>query len=204
MSKILTSVLAAAAMSLPALAMAADYQIDTSHSNASFKVRHMMVSTVQGEFGKLTGTASYDPKNPEKIAIDAVIDATTINTREPKRDAHLKSPDFFDVEKHPTLTFKSKSAKAKGPGKLEVTGDLTMHGVTKPVTFLVEGLDQEVTDPWGGSRLGGTATTKINRKDFGLNWNKALEAGGVMVSDEVSITVDVELVKQAPAKSAEK
>ncbi|HWV39314.1 MAG TPA: YceI family protein [Vulgatibacter sp.] len=181
----------------PALSFAAPYQIDPSHSNAHFKVRHMMVTTVRGEFTKLAGTVQFDPAKPEAVAIDATIDATTIDTREPKRDDHLKSPDFFDVAKHPTITFKSKSAKSKGKGKLAVTGDLTMRGVTKEVVLGVEGLDAEVKDPWGNMRIGAVATTKVNRKDFGLNWNQALEAGGVLVGDEVDIVIDVELIKQA-------
>lgn len=188
---------AAAAMAFPAISMAATWQVDPSHSAAQFSVRHLMVSKVRGEFGKMAGTVVYDAKNPEKISIDATVDVASVNTRDEKRDEHLRSPDFFDVAKHPTMTFKSKSAKSKGKGKLDVTGDLTIRGVTKQVVFAVEGLDTEVTDPWGNVRLGGVATTKINRKDFGVSWNQALDAGGVMVGDEVEITVDVELIKQA-------
>ncbi|WP_240475380.1 YceI family protein [Vulgatibacter incomptus] len=184
------------------MSTAASYQIDPTHSTAQFKVRHMMVSHVRGEFTALSGTIQFDKNAPEKIAIDATVDATTINTRDAKRDGHLKSADFFDVEKFPSLTFKSKSAKAAGPNKLEVLGDLTMHGVTKTVTLVVEGLENEVKDPWGGVRMGATGTTKVNRKDFGLNWNAALEAGGVMVGDDVTITIDVELVKQAESSAA--
>lgn len=182
--------------------MAANWQIDPSHSSASFSVRHLMVTKVRGEFGKLAGTVAYDAKAPEKIAIDANIDASTVNTREAKRDEHLRSPDFFDVAKHPNMTFKSKSAKAKGKGKLDVTGDLTIRGVTKQVVLEIEGLDSEVKDPWGNMRVGAVGTTKINRKDFGLTWNQALEAGGVLVGDDVEVTVDVSLVKQAE-KAAE-
>jgi polyisoprenoid-binding protein YceI len=177
--------------------MAANWQIDPSHSAAQFSVRHLMVTKVRGEFGKMAGTVQYDAKAPEKMAIDATIDVASINTREAKRDDHLRSPDFFDVAKFPSMTFKSKSAKAKGKGKLDVTGDLTIRGVTKQVVLAVEGLDSEVKDPWGNSRTGAVGTTKINRKDFGLTWNQALETGGVMVGDEVEITVDVSLIKQA-------
>lgn len=181
----------------------ADFSIDSSHSSAQFKVKHMMISTVRGEFSGVTGKVNYDAAAPEKIAIEASIDAKTVNTREAKRDEHLRSGDFFEVEKHPAITFKSKSAKATGKGKLDVSGDLTIRGVTKPVVLEVEGLDSEVKDPWGNTRIGATGTTSINRKDFGLNWNTVLEAGGVMVSDKVDITIDVSLVKAAPA-SAEK
>lgn len=203
MSRLLATLAAAAlTVGVPTLSMAApaEFSIDSAHSSAHFKVRHMMVSTVRGEFSNLKGKVNYDSKAPEKIAIEATIDATTISTREEKRDAHLKSADFFEVEKHPTITFKSKSAKAAGKGKLNVTGDLTMRGVTKEVVLAVEGLDQEVQDPWGNTRIGATGTTKVNRKDFGLNWNQVLEAGGVVVGDEVEISVDVELIKAAPAK----
>lgn len=202
MTRTLTGIFAAAALSVPALAGAADWKIDSSHTNAHFKVRHMMVSSVRGEFGTTSGTVQFDPKAPEKTVIDAVIDASTINTREAKRDDHLRSPDFFDVANHPNLTFKSKKTKAKGKGKYEVTGDLTIRGVTKEVKLAVEGLDKEVKNPWGQTLVGAVAKTKINRKDFGLTWNQALETGGLLVGEEVEITIDVELVKQAPAEAA--
>ncbi len=202
MKKHALSLLAAFAVAIPGAAFAADYTIDASHSSADFAVRHLMVSKVRGTFNKLAGTVSYDPKNPEKIVIEATIDAASIDTREPKRDEHLRSADFFDVEKHPTITFKSKKAKARGKGKLDVTGDLTIRGVTKEVVLSVEGLDQEVKDPWGNVRRGAQATAEINRKDFGLTWNQALEAGGVMVGDKVEISIDVELIRQA-AKEGE-
>jgi len=197
MTKFAKTLLAAIAVVLPGSAFAADYVIDPSHSTVGFTVRHLMVTKVRGTFEKVSGTVKYDPKAPEKIAIEATIDAASIDTREPKRDDHLRGPDFFDVEKYPTLTFKSKKAKAKGKGKLEVVGDLTIRGVTKEVTLLVEGLDQEIKDPWGNVRRGATATTKINRKDFGLTWNQVLETGGVMVGDDVDIQIDVELIQQA-------
>jgi len=141
----------------------------------------------------------YDDKNPAAIRIEAVIDAASINTGEPKRDEHLKSPDFFDVAKFPNITFRSKSAR-KTAGGLAVTGDLTIHGVTREVVLNVEGPTPEVKDPWGNIRRGATATTKINRKDFGLTWNAVLETGGVVVGDEVSITIDVEAVRAAEKK----
>lgn len=197
MRKFGMSLAAAFAVALPGAAFAADYAIDASHSSADFSVRHLMVTKVRGTFNKLAGTVKFDPKAPEKMVIEATIDAASIDTREAKRDEHLRSPDFFDVANHPKLTFKSKSVKAKGKGKFDVKGDLTIRGVTKEVVLDVEGLDQEVKDPWGNTRLGASAKTKINRKDFGLTWNQALEAGGVMVGDEVEISLDVELIRQA-------
>lgn len=173
---------------------AAEYKIDSAHSRAHFTVRHMMVSNVRGEFSKVTGTIVYDEKNPAATVIDATIDATTINTSEPRRDAHLKSPDFFDVAKFPVMTFKSKSVQAT-PDGLAVTGDLTLHGVTRQVVLNVEKPSAELKDQKGGGRRGATATTKINRKDYGLTWNRAIEAGGVAVGEEVSITIDIEATR---------
>jgi polyisoprenoid-binding protein YceI len=180
-------------------ALAQSYTIDGAHSKAQFSVRHMMVSNVRGEFTKMKGSVVYDEKNPAAIKIDATIDAASINTGEPKRDEHLKSPDFFDAAKYPTITFRSKSARKTANG-LAVTGDLTIHGVTKEVVLQVEGPSPEVRDPWGNLRRGATATTKINRKDFGLTWNAALETGGVVVGEEVSITIDVEAMRPADKK----
>lgn len=196
MSRMIPSLLAAAAMALPSMAFAADWNVDDSHSSAQFKVRHLMVSTVRGEFGKVSGTVQYDAKAPEKMVIEATIDASSINTRNKDRDDHLRGADFFDVAKFPTLTFKSTSAKKLAKDKFAVTGNLTMKGVTKPVTLEVVGLDKEVTDPWGNTRVGASATGKINRKDWGLGWNQALEAGGVMVGDEVELVIDAELIKK--------
>jgi polyisoprenoid-binding protein YceI len=185
-----------AGLLLAGRAHAAAWEIDSSHSSAQFSVRHLMVSNVRGEFGKVTGTVDFDAKDPSKAKVEATIDAGTINTREQKRDEHLKSPDFFDVAKYPTITFKSKKVVAAGAGKLKVTGDLTIHGVTKEVTLDVEGPAMETKDPWGNQRTGAQATTKINRKDFGLKWNKVLDGGGVAVGDEVTITIDVEMTKK--------
>ena len=170
--------------------------IDASHSNASFSVKHMMITNVRGEFTKLEGKVSWDPTKPEATKIEAMIDVASINTREEKRDGHLKSPDFFDVEKFPQITFKSKSVKAKGAEELSVTGDLSIHGVSKEVVLDVEGPSAPSTDPFGNVRVGATATTKIKREDFGLVWNAALEAGGVLVGNEVKITIDISLIKQ--------
>jgi polyisoprenoid-binding protein YceI len=177
------------------------YEIDSSHSSAQFSVKHLMISNVKGEFTKVTGTFVYDPKNVSASQIDATIDVNTINTRDAKRDAHLKNPDFFDAAKYPTLTFKSKQVWKSG-SKLQAKGDLTMHGVTKEIVLDIEGPTAETKDPWGNVRVGATATAKINRKDWGLNWNKALETGGVMVGEEVILTIDIEGVRKSPAKAS--
>jgi polyisoprenoid-binding protein YceI len=179
-------------------AMAATYNIDSAHSSAGFSVRHMMVSNVKGEFSKVAGTIVLDEKDVTKSQIDATIDATTISTHEDKRDAHLKSPDFFDVAKFPTITFKSTKLVKTGAHTLKATGDLTMHGVTKPVTLDVDYTDKDLKDPYGMLRRGASATGKLSRKDFGLTWNKALEAGGVAVSDEVTLSIDVEMTQATP------
>jgi len=171
------------------------YQIDSAHSAAQFSVRHLMISNVRGEFSKVTGTVVFDPHNLDASKIDATIDATTINTREPNRDAHLKSPDFFDTENFPTLSFKSTQVRKSGDN-LQVKGDLTMHGVTREVVLDVDGPTPEVKDPWGNIRIGATATTKINRKEWGLGWNQVLEAGGFAVGEQVTITLDIEATKK--------
>ena len=174
---------------------AATWNIDSSHSSAQFKVKHLMVSNVKGEFAGITGSLQFDPENLVHSRIEATIDSRTINTRDEKRDAHLRSPDFFDVERFPTLSFRSGRVSQKPDGELAVGGDLTIHGVTRPVVFAVEGPSAPTRDPWGGTRIGLTATTRINRKDFGLTWNAALEAGGVVVGEEVTITLEVEFIK---------
>jgi polyisoprenoid-binding protein YceI len=171
------------------------WNIDRAHSSAQFKVKHMMISNVKGEFTSITGKLQLNEEDITKSRVEASIDAASINTREPQRDTHLKSADFLDVEKYSTLTFKSTAVQAKGNGELAVTGDLTIHGVTRPVTFEVEEPSAAVKDPWGGTRLGLSATTKISRKDFGLTWNATLETGGFLVGDEIAITLDVEFVK---------
>jgi polyisoprenoid-binding protein YceI len=196
------AIAAAALLSLPATAAPSQWTIDAHHSSAQFAVKHLMISTVRGQFHGITGTILWDDKDITKSTVEATIDATTINTNEPKRDEHLKSADFFDVAKYPTITFKSTSVKQAGEGKLEVAGNLTMHGVTKPVTLAVEGPAKESKDPWGNIKTGATATTKLNRKDFGLGWNKALETGGVVVSDEVAITIELEMNKKVAAPAA--
>jgi polyisoprenoid-binding protein YceI len=170
------------------------YTIDPAHSTAGFKVRHLMVSNVRGEFSGVSGTVVYDPADPRNSKIDARIDASTIHTRDEQRDTHLKSADFLDVEKFPAITF--VSTKIDGAGSdWKVTGDLTIHGVTRPVTLEVEGLAPEAKDPWGNTKTGASASTKISRKDFGMEFNMVLETGGVMVGDEIAITLELELLR---------
>ena len=171
------------------------WTIDPVHSIAEFKVKHMMISNVKGQFTGLTGVLNLDPDDLLSSKVEAKIDASSINTRDAQRDAHLKSPDFFDVEKFPTLSFKSGQVSRSGVAELAVDGDLSIHGVTRKVTFAVEGPTAPAKDPWGNTRLGLSATTRINRKDFGLNWNAALETGGILVGDEVTITLDLQFVK---------
>jgi len=176
-----------------AFAQVETWNIDPAHSAAQFAVRHMGISTVRGEFRKVSGSAGYDPGNPGKTTIEAIIDATTVDTRVDMRDKDLRSPNFLDVEKFPTITFKSKRTESAGAGKLKVTGDLTIHGVTKEVILDLEGPTAPVKDPRGNFHMGASATTTISRKDFGVNG-----APG-MVGDEITITIDTELVKSSPA-----
>ena len=175
----------------------ATWNLDPVHSVAEFKVKHMMISNVKGQFTGISGLLTLDEADIANSRIEATIDATSINTREPQRDAHLKSADFFDVEKYPSLVFRSTAVKRTGDEELAVTGDLTIHGVTKQVVFSVDGPAPQAKDPWGNTRIGLSATTKINRKDFGLTWNAALETGGILVGEEVTITLDVQFVKAA-------
>ncbi len=176
--------------------MSQTFQIDPSHSSANFSIKHMMIAKVHGGFEKMSGKLVYDATNPSKSSIEVAIETASINTREAQRDTHLKSADFFDVEKYPTITFKSTRVEGAA-GNLKVIGDLTIHGVTKSVTLEVEGPSDEMKDPWGNVKIGASAKTMIKRKDFGLTWNAALETGGLLVGDDVTITLDVQFVKQA-------
>lgn len=171
------------------------WAIDPAHSVAEFKVKHMMISNVKGQFSGVSGTLEHHEGDVTKSKIDVTIDAASVNTRDAQRDAHLKSADFFEVEKFPTLSFKSTRVIPKNQDELAVEGELTIHGVTQTVRFAVEGPTAPAKDPWGNTRIGVSATTKINRKDFGLTWNTALQAGGILVGEEVTITLDVQFVK---------
>jgi polyisoprenoid-binding protein YceI len=198
MKRIITAISTIIALSLPVLAFATTWNIDPDHSNLGFKVRHLMVSNVKGSFEKNSGVVEINDKDITKSKVEVTIDTASINTNVQKRDEHLRSADFFDVAKFPTMTFVSKKVAKAGKDKLKVTGDLTLHGVTKEVVLDVEGPSKESKDPWGNIRRGATATTKINRKDFGLVWNKALETGGVAVGEEVSIILEIEMIKAQP------
>jgi len=194
MARFLYIVVTALAMAASAAAQAGTWQIDPNHSAAQFSVRHLGVSTVRGAFTKVSGTANYDPSDPSKTTLEATIDANSVDTRVDMRDNDLRSPNFFDVQKYPTITFKSKQVKAVGTGKLQMTGDLTIHGVTKEVVLDVDGPSAPMPDPMhmGKQRIGASATTKVNRKDFGVNGAPS------MVGDDITITIDAELFQTQP------
>jgi polyisoprenoid-binding protein YceI len=192
MSRFLFTLITAVALAATAVAQAGTWQIDPKHTAAQFSVKHLGVSTVRGAFSKVTGSVTHDPADPSKDSLEATIDASSVDTRVEMRDNDLKSPHFFDVQKYPTITFKSKSVKSAGSGKLQMTGDLTMHGVTKEVVLDVDGPSAPIKDPMGpGQRIGASASTKIIRQDFGI-----AGAPGI-VSDEVTITIDAELTQAA-------
>lgn len=171
------------------------YQIDSKHSAVRFKVRHMMIASVGGEFNSVSGTVDFDPAKPEQSKIDATIDVNSLHTGDPQRDGHIKGADFFDAATYPTITFRSTKVAAAGSG-YKVTGNLTLHGVTKEVTLNVDAVSPEITDPWGLQRRGLSATTTINRKDFGMGWNAEV-SGGVMLSDNIEIVMDLEKTRAA-------
>ena len=180
---------------------ASTWNIDPSHSAIHFSVRHMVVSKTRGRFGKFGGQLSFDPKNPAAASVQVTIDTASIDSADAQRDGHLRSADFFDVEKFPHATFKSTKVQDLGGDKYRVTGNLTVHGVTRPVV-LETSFEGSGKDPWGGERAGFSATTSIDRREFGLEWNTALETGGVLVGDKVELTLEVEAVKQAAAQAA--
>jgi len=197
MTRITLPAAVALVVAVASTSLAATFEIDPAHTSVQFAVRHLMVSTVRGTLGKVAGTLTLDEQDPTKSAV--VVNG--LDTREPKRDAHLKSPDFLDAAKYPTITFKSKRVTSAGAGKFQAVGDLTIRDVTREVTLDVEGAPQPFKDPFGNLKLGGSAHTKINRKDFGITWNKSLDGGGVLVGDDIDVTIDVELAqKSADAK----
>ena len=171
------------------------WKIDPAHSAVEFSVRHLMITTVRGRFTGVEGSVVNDAGDPSKSTVEVVIDAATIDTREPQRDAHLRSADFFDVEQFPTLTFRSTGVEGTLGESFKLEGDLTIHGVTRPVVLDVDA-EGQVKDAWGGLRSGFTATTKIKRSEFGLTWNQVLETGGIAVGDEIKISLDIEAIKQ--------
>ena len=180
---------------LPVLAQTSNWNIDPNHSTAQFTVRHMAISNVTGNFTKVTGTVVLNEKDITQSQVSATIDASSVDTRVAPRDADLRSPNFFDIQKYPTIEFKSKRVANNG-GKLQMIGDLTMHGTTREVTLDLDGPTPEITDSWGNGRRGFSATTTINRKDFGLVWNNMLKTGEAVVGDNVKIQIDVEMVKK--------
>jgi polyisoprenoid-binding protein YceI len=202
MKRFLALFLAAAAPAV-GLAETSSWNLDPAHSQTSFTVRHLVISNVRGEFQKFSGAVQLDDKDLSKSSVDVTLQAASIDTSNADRDKHLRSPDFLDAEKFPTIAFKSTKVEKAGDGKLKVTGDLTMKGVTKPVVLAVDGPTAEIKDPWGNARRGLSASTTINRKDWGLTWSKTVEAGPV-VGDEVKIQIEAELIKQPGAKTAAK
>ena len=183
-------------LAIPVFTHAATWQIDPEHSSFQFKIRHLTVSNVKGDFSKVKGIVAIDDQDITKLTVEVTLDAASINTGHAKRDEHLRSPDFFDVTQYPTITFVSKKVTKAGMNKLKVIGNLTIHGMTKEITVDVEGPSPEVKDPWGNFRRGATATANIDRRDFGLKWNKVLDSGGLVVGEEVNIYIEVELVRK--------
>jgi len=190
------TIVAAMILAIPYAAVASTWNIDPDHSNLGFKIKHLMVSNVKGNFDKYFGIVEINEKDITKSKVEVTIDTNSVNTNVKKRDDHLRSADFFDVAKYPTMIFVSKKVTVVGPDKLKVTGEFTLHGVTKEVVLDLEGPTAESKDPWGNTRKGATATTRINRKDYGLTWNQALETGGVLVGDDVELTLEVEMIKK--------
>lgn len=196
LSRIVVPATIAIGLSLPTSAANSTWQIDPQHSSAQFAVRHLGLSTVRGAFSKLSGAMLLDDQDITKSSVDVTIDVNTVDTREPDRDKDLRSERFFDVAHFPTMTFKSKKVEQVAPGKLRVMGDLTIRGTTKEVVLDVDGPTAPVKDPWGNQRLAVSATTKINRQDYGVKWNAKLDNGGVVVGDDVNITLDVEMIQK--------
>lgn len=196
--KTLLAAALSAILTIPAAAATSTWQIDPAHTAAGFAVKHLMISTVRGQFKGITGTVTWDDQDVSKSSVDVTIDANTVDTSEPMRDKDLKSEKFFDVAKYPTITFKSKKVEAVSAGKVKITGDLTIHGVTKEAVLDVEGPTAPVKDPWGNTRVAASATTKVNRQDYGVKWNANMDGGGVVVGDDVNITIDLEMTKKAP------
>ncbi len=182
--------------------MKATYKIDPAHSSAQFVVRHMMITNVRGGFSGVQGTIEYDSEHANESRVEVAIDASKINTLDEQRDAHLKSPEFLNVEQHPTITFKSTKIEPVGHNEWRITGDLTIHGVTKSVVLNAEGPTAEGKDPFGNTRIGASASTKIKRSDFGLTWNAAVETGGVLVGDELKIELEISAIRAGSAAAA--
>jgi polyisoprenoid-binding protein YceI len=196
MKRYITPMVALFFLVVPILSDAATWQMDPAHSSFQFKIRHLTVSNVKGDFNKVQGVAIINDQDLTHLKVEVAIDAASVNTGHAQRDEHLRGPDFFDVTKYPTITFISKKVIKADTNRLKVIGDLTLHGVTREITVDVEGPTPEVKDPWGNFRRGATATEKINRRDFGITWNKVLDTGGLVVGDEVNIYIEVELIRK--------
>jgi polyisoprenoid-binding protein YceI len=196
MKRSLTALIATLILIIPTFSAASNWQIDPDHSSIQFKIRHLTVSNVKGDFGKAKGVVTLDDKDITQLKVELIIDASSVNTNHAKRDEHLRGPDFFDVSKYPTLTFVSKKVIKTDANRLKVVGDLTIRGVAREITVDVEGPTPEVKDPGGNFRRGATGTARINRKDFGMTWNRTLDTGGLVVGDEVDIYVEVELLNK--------
>jgi polyisoprenoid-binding protein YceI len=196
MKRYITPMVALFFLVVPILSDAATWQMDPAHSSFQFKIRHLTVSNVKGDFNKVQGVAIINDQDITHLKVEVAIDAASVNTGHAQRDEHLRGPDFFDVTKYPTITFISKKVIKADTNRLKVIGDLTLHGVTREITVDVEGPTPEVKDPWGNFRRGATATEKINRRDFGITWNKVLDTGGLVVGDEVNIYIEVELIRK--------
>lgn len=199
-SRITMSAVLAAVLTLPAGAATTTWQIDPNHSSAQFAVKHLGLSTVRGAFTKVNGTVELDSSDLSKSSVNVTIDAASVDTRVEARDKDLRSDHFFDVEKYPTITFKSTKVEQVAPGQLKVTGDLTIHGTTKPAVLEVEGPTGPTKDPWGNQRMAASATTKVNRQDYNVKWNATMDNGGLVVGNDVAITIDVEMIPKAAAK----
>jgi polyisoprenoid-binding protein YceI len=196
MNRYITPMMALFFLVVPILSDAATWQMDPAHSSFQFKIRHLTVSNVKGDFSKFQGIAIIDDQNITQLKVEVAIDAASVNTGHAQRDEHLRGSDFFDITKYPTITFVSKKVIKTDANRFKVIGDLTLRGVTREITVDVEGPTPEVKDPWGNFRRGATGSTKINRRDFGITWNKVLDTGGLVVGDEVNITIEVELVRK--------
>jgi polyisoprenoid-binding protein YceI len=179
--------------------MKTTYTIDPAHSSANFSIRHLMISNVRGSFSNVQGTVVYDSDNPSNSSIEAEVDASTLSTGDAQRDTHVKSPDFLHIEQHPKFKFQSAKIEKTGDGEFKVAGNLTVHGITKPIVLNVEGPSAETKDPWGNTRIGASASTKIKRSDFGLVWNAPLETGGLVLGDDLKVELELSLVKQQAA-----
>jgi polyisoprenoid-binding protein YceI len=200
MSRMSVTTMLAVVFALPAGAATSAWQIDPNHSSAQFAVKHLALSTVRGAFTKVSGTVQLDDKDISKSSVEVTIDAASVDTRVADRDKDLRGDHFFDVEKYPTITFKSTKVEQVSPGQLKVTGDLTIHGTTKSVVLEVEGPTPPAKDPWGNQRVAASATTKVNRQDYGVKWNATMDNGGLVVGNDVTITIDVEMFQKGAGK----